>query len=191
MKYMFTRGITPVFYWQDGEGSDDGFDDDDNLSDWNLSMYLRFCKDIDNPCLLLSFVNSLNRILLSFQGSVPLLPWMCWPTCSVRRSCPHCCLSWRRHCSMPTGRSRSPESWFWVPSPRAAWMEWSLTCRSWPLTWLAVSVTRRPWCAPLPAGPSVATHTGSWVSLMKCTSNHSWQRFVAITCIVTMILSQI
>ena len=24
---------------QDGEGSEDGFDDDDSLSDWNLSKY--------------------------------------------------------------------------------------------------------------------------------------------------------
>lgn len=42
--------ILSIFCWkesiindlclQDGEGSDDGFDDDDNLSDWNLSKFL-------------------------------------------------------------------------------------------------------------------------------------------------------
>lgn len=48
--------------WQDGEGSDDGFDDDDNLSDWNLSksLFLYFYYIWTYVLICFSYFSGLN-----------------------------------------------------------------------------------------------------------------------------------
>lgn len=44
--FCWKESIINDLCWQDGEGSDDGFDDDDNLSDWNLSKFLFLCSSL-------------------------------------------------------------------------------------------------------------------------------------------------
>lgn len=63
--------------------------------------------------------------------------------------------------------------------PQAACRAWCPTFQSWSPTSSSVYVTKRPWCAPLPAGPWVAMHIGWSPSLPTPTSNPLWQSFLS------------
>ena len=63
--------------------------------------------------------------------------------------------------------------------PQAACRAWCPTFQSWSPTSSSVCVTKRPWCAPLPAGPWVAMHIGWSPSLPTPTSNPLWQSFLS------------
>lgn len=63
--------------------------------------------------------------------------------------------------------------------PQAACRAWCPTFQSWSPTSSSVYVTKRPWCAPLPAGPWVAMHIGWSPSLPTPTSNPLWRSFLS------------